>query len=441
MKLSKKQTIALDYLEDTQTNEILFGGSAGGGKSILGCYWLAKSAFKYPNTRWLMGRAKMKTLKETTYQSFLKVAQIQGLKAGTHFIVTAANHKENPNCIVFPNRSVIMMKDLFYYPSDPNFDELGSLELTGAFIDEANQITQKAKSIVRSRIRHRLGENSLVPKLLMTCNPAKNWTFTEFYKPWRDGRLDSSKQFIQSLVTDNPNIEPAYIQNLEQLTDHAIKQRLLFGNWDYDNDPAAICDFDAISDLFTNDHVKGQGQRAISADLAMQGRDRFVAGFAHGNVISVEIDMEQSTGRSIELALKQLKVEKRVPNSRIVADVDGLGNYLESYLTNIKAFRGGRSALKKRDFSNLKSECGFKLAELINKRGLRIVCSPEQEEAIKQELTTCLKRDKIDKDTTRKSLIPKDQMKALLGHSPDYMDMLIMMMIFKISKSFNVKVE
>jgi len=30
MNLSKKQTLALDYLEDSTTNEVLFGGSAGG---------------------------------------------------------------------------------------------------------------------------------------------------------------------------------------------------------------------------------------------------------------------------------------------------------------------------------------------------------------------------------------------------------------------------
>lgn len=30
MKLSKKQTSALDYLEDNKTYELLFGGSAGG---------------------------------------------------------------------------------------------------------------------------------------------------------------------------------------------------------------------------------------------------------------------------------------------------------------------------------------------------------------------------------------------------------------------------
>ena len=42
----------------------LIGGGAGGGKTALGCYWQLKQRLKYPNTRGLIGRAVLKTLKE-----------------------------------------------------------------------------------------------------------------------------------------------------------------------------------------------------------------------------------------------------------------------------------------------------------------------------------------------------------------------------------------
>ena len=73
MDLSIKQTITLDYLEDRKTNEVIYGGGAGGGKSILGVYWVLKMCFKYPGTRWLIGRAKLKTLTETTLLSLFSV--------------------------------------------------------------------------------------------------------------------------------------------------------------------------------------------------------------------------------------------------------------------------------------------------------------------------------------------------------------------------------
>ena len=423
MILSKKQTKGLDYLEDDKTNELLFGGGAGGGKSVLGCYWQIKNRIRYPGTRGLIGRSKLKTIKETTLNTFFEVAKMQGLLAGTHY-----KYNQHTGIITFWNESVILLKDLFSYPSDPNFDELGSLEITDAFIDEANQVSRKAKQIVRSRIRYKLQENDLKPKMLMTCNPAKNWTYSEFFKANRDGRLPDNKKFLQSLVTDNPLIDPSYINNLKQL-DAQSKERLLFGNWDYDDDPSSLCDFDAICDMFTNTHVS-EGQNRISADLAMQGRDKFIAGLWSGHRVVVSIDKRKSTGKEIESDLRELKNENNVGNSNIVADSDGLGAYLESYIRNIRTFHGGSQARDKVQFGNLKDECGFKLAELINNRDIFIRCTAEQEENIKVELSSCLKRDNVNLD--KKKLIKKDKMKELLGHSPDYLDMLLMGMYWEL---------
>jgi phage terminase large subunit len=73
------------------------------------------------------------------------------------------------------NGSEIFLYDLLYYPADPNYDRVGSTEFTGTFIDEANQIIQKAKDVVKSRIRYKLTTFDLLPRLLLTCNPAKNY--------------------------------------------------------------------------------------------------------------------------------------------------------------------------------------------------------------------------------------------------------------------------
>ena len=150
MILTVKQTIALDYLEDSTTTELCFGGGAGGGKSALSCYYLLKNCFKYPESRWLMGRAKLKTLKDTTLKTFFEVVKMQGLTTKDY------HYNDQSHQITIRNGSEIFLKDLFFYPADPDFDELGSLELTGAIIDEASQVTLKAKNIVKSRIRYKL---------------------------------------------------------------------------------------------------------------------------------------------------------------------------------------------------------------------------------------------------------------------------------------------
>jgi len=77
--LTKKQTTAFDYLNDKITTEILFGGSAGGGKSFMGCAWLIINCINYPGTRWLIGRSKLKSLKQTTLNTFFEICSMWGL--------------------------------------------------------------------------------------------------------------------------------------------------------------------------------------------------------------------------------------------------------------------------------------------------------------------------------------------------------------------------
>lgn len=206
---------------------------------------------------------------------------------------------------------------------------------------------------------------------------------------------------------------------------------MYFGDWDYDDDPTRLCDYDVINDLFTNTHVS-EGMKRISADLAMQGRDSFIAGLWSGLRVSIPIDKDKATGREIEQDLTKLKNANGVGNGNIVADSDGLGAYLESYIRNIKTFHGGSAAVHKEEYGNLKDECAYKLAEVINKREMYIQCTPEQEDQIKKELSICLKRDNVNVD--KKKIIKKDLMKMLLGGSPDYLDMLLMRMLFEIKR-------
>jgi hypothetical protein len=98
-----------------------------------------------------MGRSKLKSLKETTLNTFFELSS--RLYIGNQY-----NYNAQSNIITFDNGSEIVLKDLFLYPSDPNYDSLGSLEITGAFIDECNQVVYKAWQIVKSRIRYKLNE-------------------------------------------------------------------------------------------------------------------------------------------------------------------------------------------------------------------------------------------------------------------------------------------
>lgn len=435
MKLNLKQTLAIDYLEDNVTTELEYGGAAGGGKSVLGCYWQIKRRLKYPETRGVIGRSSLKTLKETTLQSFFFVARMQGLINDTHF-----RYNQQSNTIHFYNGSSILLKDLFQYPSDPNFDELGSLEITDAFVDENSQITEKAWTTLKSRIRYGLDENGLIPKILGSCNPSKNFVYQRFYKPYKTGALPPERKFIQALVDDNPDISKHYRENLLSL-DKASKERLLYGNWEYDDDPATLVEYDKILDCFTNNFVLG-GDNYISADIARFGSDKTVINVWQGFRCQIFVYAKKSVQEVADI-IKELQMRFKVPNNNTIADEDGVGGGVvdilkcKGFVNNSRPFINPIT-LKDDNFSNLKSQCYFKLAEMINKGEIFVDCNDSViRELLTQELEQ-VKQYNMDKDG-KKQIIPKDKVKEVLGRSPDYSDALMMRMYFEFSPKFIFK--
>ena len=52
----EKQEQALQCLTDNETEELGYGGAAGGAKSWTGCAWELFNALCYPETSWFIGR-------------------------------------------------------------------------------------------------------------------------------------------------------------------------------------------------------------------------------------------------------------------------------------------------------------------------------------------------------------------------------------------------
>ncbi len=420
------QEQAIEYLFDKETTEVLFGGAAGGGKSWVGCSWLILMCLKYPKTRFLMGRSKLDSLKKTTLNTFFEVCETWGIKAGKHY-----NFNAGSNIITFFNKSEIMLKDLFLYPSDRNFDNLGSLEITGAFIDEANQVTEKAKNIVASRLRYKLDDYNLIPKMLMTCNPAKNWVYTQYYRPAKDGKQKKHRKFIQSLVDDNEYISKYYKTQLQTL-DELSKQRLLFGNWEYDASDDALINYDSIINLFNQKGVAGQ--KYISCDVARFGSDKTVIMYWEGLYLKKTITLLKSAINDVVEQVRALQQEYAVNLSNIIIDEDGVGGGAKDFL-RCKGFVNNSKALKNENYQNLKTQCYYKLADLINKGQIGIDCPDVNvRNNIIEELEQVRTKD-ADKDN-KLQIIPKDTVKAILGRSPDYSDALAMRMYYEIDGNY-----
>lgn len=430
MKLTIKQTKGLDILEDSVTEELLYGGAAGGAKSVLGCYWQLKRRYKYPGSRGFIGRAVFKTLKDTTLKTFFEVAQMQGLKRGRNFDLTGSWDKENPNCIMFDNGSLIFLRDLALYPTDPDFDELGSLEITDAFVDECGQVVQKAKDTLKIRIRYGLDKWNLIPKILYATNPVKTWPYLEFYRPSREGKLPEHRKYLPAFVYENPYAPAAYVASLEKMPEGPQKERLLRGNWEYDDDPEALIEYEKILDCFTNDFdsLRGGG-RYVTCDVARFGSDKTIIGVWDGWSVRLFVFSSLSVAETAE-RIKEYQGRYRIANSNTLADEDGVGGGVVDILGCQGFVNNSRPLLnplnnETENYANLKSQCYFRLAERINNGGLYIECNDLTVRAeIIQELEQ-VKQYNMDKDGKR-MVLPKEKVKETIGRSPDFADTLMM---------------
>lgn len=428
VKFTPKQAIAYSYLTDNVTTEILFGGSAGGGKSFIGCAWIIINCINYPATRWLIGRSILKNLKETTLVTFFEILGLWG------FTKEHYSYNQQSGIITFYNGSEVILKDLFTYPSDPNFDSLGGLEISGAFLDEVNQISEKAKNIVSSRIRYKLDCNNLIPKLMMSCNPAKNWVYDKFYKMYKDDTLEDYKKFIPALVTDNRNVSKHYFEQLSKLDDIS-RRRLLYGEWEYE-DGNALMKYDNIVNIFKD--FKKQEQYTsyyITCDVARKGKDKAVI-YLWGDLDIIRTyEMNISLIPEIVTLINNIKNEFRINNNHVIIDGDGVGGGVVDYLPGCIDFVNNSKPLNSENYQNLKTQCYYKLAEYINDNKISVFdFEVEQRNKLIQELSI-ITRKNADSDG-KLQIISKDEIKTMIGRSPDYSDAMMMRMHFEFKDDF-----
>ena len=462
----EKQQEAFEYLMDDTTTELLYGGCAGGGKTKFGCMWTIISALQFPYTRWLIGRSVLKTLKETTLVTLFDTLKEWEIKPDTHYYF---NTKENYLQFKKPyGGSMILLKDLFLYPSDPEFDSLGSLEVTGGFVDEGCQITEKCKNIVNSRIRYKLDKfcicgyetkNSkilgydkngkpdkwlcggcgnitigLIPKLLITSNPSKNWLYNQFYRPHIEGKLPPHRRFLQAFAKENPFISKHYLRNLDNL-DPISRARLRDGIWEYDDDEAVLMDFDSISNIFRNE-VPESLLWYITCDYARFGSNKTVIFVWNGwRVEDYKIMSRSSITEAVD-EIKKFMNKYSIIRTKVVVDEDGAGAGVKDVL-RCQGFVNNSTPVivkgEKENYANLKSQCWYRFAKKVNAGEVLVKTEDIDMIGMIIEELEQIRRKDPDKDG-KLAIEGKDVIKENIGRSPDYGDALMMRVYFDIKK-------
>lgn len=418
--IHKKQEQALRLLCDPKVNIVGYGGSARSGKSWIASEYLTMMCLAYPDTGWGLARKELKTLKRTTLLTLFKVFKKYKLVLGDDF-----KYNQQDQIIRFKNGSEIFLIDTAYQPSDPMFTRFGGYELTGVVIDESNETIYEAIDILHSRcgFRHNL-KYGISPKMLEMFNPDKGHVYERFYTPYKTGTETEDKKFIPALPADNP--DPAVKAWISVQIANATKttiERLVNGNFDYDDSSDRLLDNDAINDYFTNEHVKGTGVLYITADIARMGKDKTVIRVWDGYKVILRKELHHTKVTETAQTIRDIANEYKVGMSRTIVDEDGVGGGVRDilrchgYIANSSPFYG--------NYSNLKSQCSFMIAQLINERAIHEICEDLLLMIkIKQELDW-LREKGIDKDQKR-AIISKDDIKQAIRRSPDDLDCITM---------------
>jgi PBSX family phage terminase large subunit len=422
MKYHQKQIEALEQLSiDNDCRQLLYGGSAGSGKSFLGCDWQIKRRLKYPGTRGLIGRSELKKLRLSTMATFFELCSMYGLNPDKHWTYNGQDH-----VVKFYNGSQIILMDLADLPSDPEFQRFGSIELTDAFVDEAGEVSQKCIDILSSRLRYKLINDK--PKLLMTCNPHKGWLYNEFFDAQRNGTIRKDRRFIQALPTDNPHVSEVYLESLQMLP-IIDRKRLLEGDWDYDETKDRIYEYDDLLRCFRMPSTINQ-DKFITADIARMGNDRTVIVLWNGLHAEKFIVLKHKPINEVVDTIRQLSESNGVRLSNVLVDEDGIGGGCKDYL-HCKGFLNGSKAVRD-NYMNLKADCYFKLGELITTNA--ITFESTHKDIIIKELEM-IRREKIDSDGKLR-VTNKETLQKKYGISPDFADAIMMRAFYELKKNF-----
>jgi len=284
-------------------------------------------------------------------------------------------------------------------------------------------------------MRYKLDEFGLIPKIAMGSNPCKTFIYKEFYKKWIEKKLEPYKAYIFAGVYDNPFISEHYIENLKKL-DPINRARLLEGNWEYEDDPTKLFEYDAILDLFTNEAERGKSYCTV--DVAGRGRDRTIILIWDGLFIKKVYNKDNISSEELD----ELLTKHKIPRSKCAIDEDGVGFGLVKDMPGVKGFvNNARPIMKKKEtdqdkvlhnYANLKAQCWFELANYVNSGliGVYREIDVKDKRLLIEDLEQIKQKDPGKDQPLR--ILTKEEIKEFLGRSTDIGDAMMMRMFFEL---------
>ncbi len=248
---------------------------------------------------------------------------------------------------------------------------------------------------------------------------------------------------------DNPYLAVSELNAIEEeyKNDRQSYQQEILA--EYIENAGSLFHFEALIDVFSNTIVKEKDKYLI-VDIADDGTDKTKFSFWEGLEEYRREEFERLNTESIISKIREYIAQDKIPMSHVAVDAIGVGAGVasSSLLDGIIGYKSSYAPIKTdkdfvrlpntgytkiapliSDYKNLRSQCVFTLADLVNNHKISSILTGRQKEEIIEELSNY--QDASTGDGKRMAT-QKDIIKEAIGRSPDASDTWIMRMYFVI---------